>query len=232
VLELLAHRGASAEVAENTLPAFARTLELGATCIETDAQLTADGVVVLSHDANGARSAGDFREVARLPLALVRTWGVATLEEALSTFPVARFNVDCKPIGARAAEAVVRAARGAEDRVLLTSFHTRTLRAIRALGWRGRTGLARTEVARLVFAPLVTLRALRLRGHAVQIPTRALNVPLDTRALVTKAHALGLVVHYWVIDDPREAQRLFDLGADGIITNDVRAIAPVFQARL
>jgi glycerophosphoryl diester phosphodiesterase len=223
--DLLAHRGASAELPENTLPAFARALELGATCLETDAHLTADGAVVLSHDPNGARVAGDFRPIARLPLTQVRAWGVPTLGEALEAFPDARFNVDCKD--PRGAEALVRAAKRAEARVLLTSFETRTLRAMRALGWRGRTGLSRAEVARLVFAPLVLLRAVPLKGNAAQIPLRALNVRLDTRALVAKAHALGLVVHYWVVNDPREAERLLDLGADGIVTDDVRAIAPV-----
>ena len=45
-----AHRGARSERPENTLPAFARALELGANGLESDAWLTADGVVVLDHD--------------------------------------------------------------------------------------------------------------------------------------------------------------------------------------
>ena len=231
--ELLAHRGASAELPENTLPAFARALDLGATCLETDCHLTADGAVVLLHDPNGARVAGDFREVARLPSAVVRAWGVPSLEEALEAFPTARFNVDCKGVGARPAEALLRVVERAAawDRVLLTSFHGRTLRAIRALGYRGQTGLSQGEVVRLVFAPPAALRAFPLAGHALQIPTRALGIRLDTAALIAKAHALGKVVHYWVINDPREGARLIDLGADGIVTDDVRALARVVGRR-
>jgi len=43
---------------------------------------------------------------------------------------------------------------------------------------------------------------------------------------VDKCHALGLVVDYWTIDDPLEARRLVALGADGIMTNDPRRVAP------
>jgi glycerophosphoryl diester phosphodiesterase len=231
-IELLAHRGASAEVRENTLAAFARALELGATCIETDAHVTRCGAVVLSHDADGARIAGDFRRVDALALQHVRAWGVPTLDEALARFPGARFNVDCKSRGERAVDALVRviAARGAEDRVLVTSFDAGTLRRVRRSGYRGRTGLAQAEIARLYFTPLGVLRALPLRGVAAQIPTASMGLHLDTRMFLDKAHALGLAVHYWVINDPVEAARLLDLGADGIVTDDVRAIAPVVAA--
>ena len=47
---LYAHRGASAERPENTLPAFERALELGMTTLELDVGLTRDGVVVIAHD--------------------------------------------------------------------------------------------------------------------------------------------------------------------------------------
>jgi glycerophosphoryl diester phosphodiesterase len=43
---------------------------------------------------------------------------------------------------------------------------------------------------------------------------------------VEKCHALGLVVHYWTIDEPGEARRLVELGADGIMTDDPRRVAP------
>jgi glycerophosphoryl diester phosphodiesterase len=75
------------------------------------------------------------------------------------------------------------------------------------------------------------LRAAPLGGQAAQIPTRALGIRLDTARLVERAHALGLVVHYWVINDPHEAKRLLALGADGIVTDDVRAIAPVVRGQ-
>ena len=47
---LFAHRGASAHERENTLAAFGRAIELGATGIESDVWITSDGVAVLDHD--------------------------------------------------------------------------------------------------------------------------------------------------------------------------------------
>src|SRR2546428_219632 len=59
-----AHRGASRELPENTMPAFRRALELGADALETDLHATADGVLVTSHDPDGARVFGVCRRIA------------------------------------------------------------------------------------------------------------------------------------------------------------------------
>jgi len=237
-IALYAHRGAAAELPENTLPAFRRAMERGATAIETDAHVTKDGHVVLSHDATGARAAGAPHGIADSTLEQVRGWNVAhgqpgeftipTLEEALEDLPGVPFNVDCKPSGRDAAAALVRVVRGmgAQERVLIASFRSRTLRHVRRLGYEGKTSLGQGEIVRLALTPLSLLRALPLRGNAAQVPTRAFGVRFDTRRFVDKCHALGLVAHYWTIDDPLEARRLVDLGADGIMTNDPRLVAP------
>jgi glycerophosphoryl diester phosphodiesterase len=114
----------------------------------------------------------------------------------------------------------------AQERVLIASFRTRTLRYVRHLGYDGKTGLGQSEIVRLLLMPHALLRALPVHGNAVQVPTRALGVRLDARRFVDKCHALGLVVHYWTINDPLEARRLVDLGADGVMTDDPRLIAP------
>jgi glycerophosphoryl diester phosphodiesterase len=237
-IALYAHRGAAAELPENTLPAFRRAMERGATAIETDAHLTKDGHVVLSHDATGKRAAGVPSRIADSTLEEVRTWNVAgghpgsftmpTLEEALAHLPGVPLNVDCKPGGREAATALVRVARRmkAQERVLIASFRSSTLRCVRRLGYEGKTSLGQSEILRLALTPLPVLRALPLRGHAAQVPTRALGLRFDTRRFVDRCHALGLVVHYWTIDDPVEARRLVALGADGIMTDDPRLLAP------
>lgn len=56
--EIIAHRGASAVCPENTMIAFERSLELGATGMETDVQMTSDGRLVLIHDETLSRTAG------------------------------------------------------------------------------------------------------------------------------------------------------------------------------
>ncbi len=46
--------------------------------------------------------------------------------------------------------------------------------------------------------------------------------------MVARCHRLGLRLDFWTINDPAEARRLLALGADGIMTDDPRVIAPVF----
>jgi glycerophosphoryl diester phosphodiesterase len=244
VVALYAHRGAAVELPENTIPSFLRAIELGATAIETDAHLTKDGHVVLSHDETGARAAGVPHRIDACTLEEVRTWNVAsghahgahpftmpTLGEALLALPDVPFNVDCKPPGKRAAEAVVRAIRDAraQARVRIASFETRTLRHVRHLGYEGKTGLGQSEIVRLALLPMPWLRAHPPAGSAAQVPVRAFGVRLDTRRFLDRCHALGLEVHYWTINDSAEALRLAALGADAVMTDDPRLVAPALR---
>jgi len=244
---LYAHRGAAVELPENTVAAFERAIELGADAIETDAHLTRDGHVVLSHDESGLRMCGVDVAIAAATLEEVRAWDagarfgglggqagkahrVPTLEEALRALPGVPFNVDAKSrhseMVPRLLEVIARA--GAEDRVLVASFDARTLRDVRARGYRGKTGLAQSEVLRLLALPRPVLALFPLRGAAAQIPYRALGLDLGTRGVVDKCHAHGLEVHYWTVNEAPLARRLLDVGADAIMTDDPRAIAPVF----
>jgi glycerophosphoryl diester phosphodiesterase len=259
---LYAHRGAAAELPENTLPAFRLALELGADALETDAHLTLDGHVVLSHDATGERMCGIPKPIEHSTVDEVRSWDagakfvpsgragsagsgapgdgahagatfrIPTLEEALRELPGVRFNVDAKSrhpdMVGRLLDVVNRAQ--ATDRTLIASFHADTLRKVRRSGYRGETGLAQSEVVRLLALPPRALAWLPLRGSAAQLPYRIYGVDLGTRAVVDKCHALGLDVHYWTVNEPALANRLLDVGADAIMTDDPRAIAPVLDA--
>jgi glycerophosphoryl diester phosphodiesterase len=248
---LYAHRGAAVELPENTLEAFERAMELGADAIETDAHVTRDGHVVLSHDPRGARMCGVDMAIADASLDEVRAWDagarfvsasgapatkpcrIPTLEEVLVAMPGVAFNVDAKSrhpqMVPRLLDVIHRAK--AEDRVLVASFDARTLRDVRARGYRGKTGLAQAEVVRLLGLPRGLLRLFPLGGAAAQIPYRMYGIDLGTRAVVGKCHALGLEVHYWTVNEAPLAERLLATGADAIMTDDPRAIAPVF-ARL
>jgi glycerophosphoryl diester phosphodiesterase len=245
---LYAHRGAAIEQPENTLPSFRRGLELGADVLETDAHMTADGHVVLSHDPRGARMANADAEIRRTALADVQRWDagwgfrapdgarpfagrgyrIPTLEEALVEFPGTPFNVDLKqrePDMVPAVLALLRRLR-AEERVLLASASARTLRRARALGWEGAISLGKAQVAALYFLPKF---ALRLHG-AAQVPVRAGRLHLGARAFIDKCHALGLRVDYWTVNDPAEARALLESGADGIMTDDPGAMREVFPS--
>ena len=154
---------------------------------------------------------------------------VMTVEEVI---PKVVFNVDAKqrePDMVGPLVALVRRLK-MQDRVRIASFHTANLRRVRALGYEGDTGLGQQEVARLVFQPAMMLRRFPVMGRAAQVPTRVGPVRLDTAAFLAKAHGLGLRVDYWTIDDPKKAEELLLLGADGIMTDDPARIIPVIRA--
>lgn len=243
---IYAHRGASFELPENTLEAFELALELGADAIETDAHMTRDGAVVLSHDPTGERAAGVTRAIADATLAEVRAWNVGarfvprrpgvfragerfkmpTLDAALDAFPDAMFNVDAKQTSPDMIPALLRTIRRAraEDRVRIASFSTKNLVRTRRLGYPGETGLSANEIARIMFVPRAALRWLRVGGHAAQVPRRAYGLVFASPAAIDRLHALGLRVDFWTIDDPAEAARLFAMGADGVMTDDPRTL--------
>lgn len=251
-LRLYAHRGASAERPENTMPAFERAAELGVDGLELDVHLTRDRHLLVAHDDTAQRMTGVAAPWSALDLAdaqrLDAGWGFVApdgarpfagrgvgaplLEAVLDAFPRLRLNVDIKRGGA-AIDAMLELVRReqAEERVTIASFHTGTLVAVRRRGYAGETGLSRGEIASLLAMPAVLWRQLPFTGTAAQIPVRQGAIRFDRAPFIAKCHNLGLRVDFWTIDDPAEVERLLALGADGIMTNDPAAILPVVRAR-
>lgn len=247
---LYAHRGASAELPENTLPSFQRALDLGADALEMDVHLTADGHVLVSHDPHGGRTCGVPSEIRKSTLAEVKRWDAGwgfvgeggdrpfagsgytlpTLEEVLTELPEVPLNVDIKQAHPSMVEPVLKLlrARGAEDRVTLASFRLATLLAARAGGYRGRTSLPRAEILGMLLLPRALYRRLPLRGDVAQMPIEVGPISLSRASVVERCHALGLEAEFWTVNDPAQARHLLGCGADGIMTDDPRRIAPVF----
>ena len=247
---LYAHRGASAERPENTMAAFERAVELGVDAIETDVHATRDERLVVAHDDTAARMCGarlawdaiDAPDAKQLDAG----WGyvaadgsrpfagrgihVPLFEELLEAFPATRFNVDLK--GERAIDLMLDLLRryGAEDRVTLASFATRTAVTMRRRGFAGDTALSQIEVATLLGLPAVLWRQLPFTGNAAQVPVSQGPLRFDRPAIIAKCHSLGLRVDYWTIDDREEARRLLALGADGIMTNDPAKLRDLFDS--
>lgn len=245
---LYAHRGASAERPENTMPAFERAMEHGVDALEMDVQVTRDGHLIVAHDDTATRTTGAALAWSALDLVdaqrLDAGWGfiaadgarpfagrgihAPTFEHVLDAFPRVRINVDLK--GARAVEhmlALIERKRVA-NRVTLASFQLSTLVQIRRRGYGGETGLSQPEVASLLGIPAVLWRQLPFTGTAAQVPVAAGRLRLDRAAFIAKCHSLGLRVDFWTIDDRDEAARLLALGADGIMTNDPGALRDLF----
>jgi glycerophosphoryl diester phosphodiesterase len=136
-----------------------------------------------------------------------RGFKVPTLEEALIDFPTARFNVDAKQHTSAMVTAIVGLVRkhGAEARVRIASFDARTLRDVRRRGYKGGTGLARSEIACAALLPLRLLsgRFGRVHGDAAQVPTHAGPLRLDTPRMIARFHAQGLRVDFWTVNAHR-----------------------------
>lgn len=241
---IYAHRGASAELPENTLAAFERALELGCDALETDVHLSRDGQVVVHHDATARRLSRDDRRIVDLDLDEVRKLDVGrglhppTLDEVLETFPGVHVNIDIKAHSREAAEAVVQKvlARGDERRVLLTSVDDAVVRWVRATGYPGDVGIGKLGALMVLATPSLVSRAVAKAGwvgrQALQIPWRFKGVRFDRERVVRRARAAGLRVDYWTINDPELAKRIVRIGADGIMTDDPRRVVEaVSEAR-
>ncbi len=253
---VLGHRGAAAEAPENTLVSFAAALAHGVDILELDVHATADGVVVVIHDATvdrttdgeGPVSAYAWRHLRRLDAGYRFTLDgehypfrgqgirVPALAEVFEAFPAARFNIEVKQSDPPVAEQVVRVVEGcgALDRVLLAAEREDVMREIRRCA-RGRvaTGYCAAEVAD--FAARAASGAwtdYRPPGVALQVPPRYEELELITPVHVAAAHALGIEVHAWTINEAAEMQRLLALGVDGIVTDfpgRARAVVDAFR---
>ncbi len=217
-------------VSENSFAAVAAAHAAGAEYVESDCHLSADGTVILFHDADLSRVTGDPRPVSdvrdrELEELMSDRGGLLTLTQALESFPTLRFNLDVKADAA--AEPVGRGVARYADRVLVTSFsdrrRVRALAAASAAGGRPATSAGRLRIIGVVAAVALgsTMLVRRaLRGiDALQVPERQGPVRIVTPRLIRAAHAHGVEVHVWTVNDADDMRRLIAWGVDGLVTD-------------
>ena len=234
-----AHRGGGHEAPENTLAAFERAVSLGFRYLETDARLTADGVVVAFHDPvldrltdrRGRISDLDWAEVAAARVHGIEP--VPRLADVLGAWDSIRFNID--PKCDEVVEPLAGLVRdlGMVERVCFGSFKARrTARLGRILGPAACRSLGPAGVARLWLGSRgVPVPTLAGAAGCVQVPARIEGRALVDRRFVEAAHRRGLQVHVWTVDDPGHMHRLLDLGVDGLMTDSPSVLRRVLQAR-
>jgi len=252
----LAHRGASAVAPENTLEAFRLAVEMGAGGLELDVHLTRDGRVVVIHDSTLDRTTDKIGAVAEMTLDELRELDaghnfspdggstlpyrgrgvrIPTLAEVLQEFPGVMVNVDLKanlPGIEGAVLAILRDAN-AEARALVASSRYGRVRRFRRLS-EGRisTGASRWETGIFYLLSRLHLERLVVPAYdALQVPPRHRGIPLVIRRFVEAAHASGVRVDAWTINQPGEMRRLLDLGVDVIMTDRPETLAHVLEKR-
>ncbi|NOT63769.1 MAG: hypothetical protein HOP19_26440 [Acidobacteria bacterium] len=222
---IIAHRGASADEPENTLLAFQRAIEQGAQMIELDLDQSADGHVIVMHDATLERTTNLRGRVAEMPLAEIRQADagkgerVPTLDEVLDlTLGKVRLYLEIKE--ARAAANTLRAirARGCENEVMLASFD---LELMRRLGEEVKDIELGLILGTPSFDPRVRWReAFPWRAFAGwNYQVLCMQVELCFRYLARGKDRAGKRLYVWTADSERQYARMNELGADGIVTN-------------
>jgi glycerophosphoryl diester phosphodiesterase len=234
-----AHRGGTSAAPENTLRAFNDAVTLGYRYIETDVHATSDGKLVAFHDNDLQRTCGKpwrIEETDWSTLSTARIAGtdpIPLLIDLLTTWPDVRINIDCKSDAAMQPLIDTIRSTNCLDRICVGSFSDKRLRHIRSeLGPGLCTSMGPQEVARLVLGSTTGI-PINPSQHALvaQVPVRQGPIPVVTRKSIARAHQLGLQVHVWTIDDPIEIGQLLDLGVDGVMSDDTRALKDVFVAR-
>jgi glycerophosphoryl diester phosphodiesterase len=238
-----AHRGGAAHAPENTWTAFEYAVKLGFAYLETDARATSDGKLMAFHDrrldrvtdASGPINARPYREVAALRIA--GTEPIPLLEDLLGAWPDVRFNIDLKDVPGISLLPDVLRRTGAWDRVCVISFSGHRLRTARGLLDQQVCMAASPAAIAGVCCNVGTSarwpQIQMLANFLARVGVRCAQVPgrVATRTFVRRAHALGLDVHVWTINDRAEMVRFLDLGADGIMTDEIETLRDVLIER-
>jgi glycerophosphoryl diester phosphodiesterase len=233
-----AHRGDPANAPENTLAAFERALGLGIAWIELDIHPAADGALVVIHDDTVDRTTDGSGAVCDLTVEELRRLDAGSwfaprfagerIPQLVEVFELVaptdtRLNVEIKspPAGFRVAPAVVDLLRqfGVEHQYVVSSFDLSALLEVRAI------------------APEIAL-ALIGRGPEILEPVRrhglawihAQHGTLD-EGIVAQAHAEGIGVDVWTVDDPRMLATWTARGVDKLCTNRPAAMLAAAKGR-
>lgn len=225
---VIAHRGNSSVLPENTLAAMKSALRLDDPpgFVELDVQRTKDGKLLVIHDgtldrtSNGRGPVGekDLSEIRKLSAGYEQRFGAAhkalpfsTLEEVLDGVRELPGAVMIELKASRSGEEVGQLLhqRGETSRHVIAGFDIENVLAAKMAAPKVRTLF-------LVSRPsVVNVELARLAGCAIV----GMNHNGVTKEVVRAAHAGGMLVWAWTVDDPTRARALRELGVDGIITN-------------
>jgi glycerophosphoryl diester phosphodiesterase len=228
---ILAHRGASAYLPENTMEAFSLAIEQGADGFELDVHLTKDGEIVVAHDerlervSNGTGLINDYTleqlkslDFGKLASSGNRIYRIPTLAEVFSLVKPAglTLNIEMKIderiyIDLPEKLAALTKKYLMEDQVIYSSFNHYFLQLIKKFEPSAKTGLL-YDLA--LIDPWVY--AKYTGAYAIHPNYRIIAALPET---VAKCHENGIKVNVWTVDDPQTIKFLLERGVDCIMTN-------------
>ncbi|SFO72076.1 glycerophosphoryl diester phosphodiesterase [Ectopseudomonas composti] len=240
---VIAHRGGMGLWPENTLFAFERAAALGVDMLEMDLHLSQDAKLVLIHDETLERTSNGQGPVAHYNLAELQAldagykWTadggqsypyrgqgtrIAALEEVFERFPLIPKALEIKvpDVGMEAVLCEMLATYDQLDRVIVASFHERSLQRFRQLCPEVATAGGPVSVRLLLALNWLGLSDLLSPSYPVlQIPQQHGGLNLATPRLVRNAQARGLQVHLWTINEQPNMRLLLEMGVNGLITD-------------
>ncbi len=227
---VIAHRGASGSVPENTLASFRKAINLGSDVIELDVRLSQDGQVVVIHDDALDRTVRRTGKVSELMLDQLKqldagSWfgsqfageQIPTLKEVLELAKGrARLDIELKAghLGRYTVQDLADAALrdveklGMDEHVIFCSF---SLEGIERIQEKSRIPTALVYEKSWISPEELTASR--------SVPVLSCQKRFLNKDNVLQAHGKGTKVWAWTVDTQEEIQRFLDLGVDGIITN-------------
>lgn len=239
----IGHRGAALLAPENTLASFRAAVEVGVDLVEFDVFGLSSGELVVAHsddllEVSHGAVAGRVRS---LPLDELRSTcpDLPTLAEALEWFareaPGVGVHVDLKERGIGDEVATELQRHGLVERGLVSGFYRRALRDIRRrepeirtgvtfprdpLRIHGRRGSGPIERAALRGLRAITPQLVRPLVLGTGASALVLHHAVVGPDVVHRAHARGLAVVAWTVDDPLDLARVDAAGVDAVVSND------------
>lgn len=215
-----AHRGASEYAPENTMMAFYLGMYMGANGIETDVQLTKDGVAVLFHDDTLERVTGETGCTADYTYEQLQQFWVAknglrdkipTLKDFLDHFACRDITlaIELKQFGTAQAAADILRSYDIADKVVVTSFKFEELKAFRMYAPEFSTGHLTSNITDELLEEMQKLEITELCPKA----------SAATKELVDRWHEMGFRVRAWGGFTPELMEQACEAGVDGITVN-------------
>ncbi|MDD2922982.1 MAG: glycerophosphodiester phosphodiesterase family protein [Anaerolineales bacterium] len=230
---ILAHRGDLAHAPENTLPAFQQAIQKGADGVELDAKLTADGRIIVMHDATVNRTTNGKGRVASMKFDAIRqldagSWfseefrgtKVPLLEEVFETvgrdklinIELTNYNTPLNGLALKVCELVKK--HNNQEQIIFSSFLRYNL---------GIVAQALPEVSRGL------LTRLGIWSRAFEFTFGLYNalhphISITSKEKILRVHRLGRRVHTWTVNTAEEALKLQEWGVDGMFTDDPQVI--------
>ena len=233
---VIAHRGNSARMPENTIEALHSAVELGADAVEYDVRITRDGVPVLMHDATLDRTTSGQGLLLEADMAHVReldagravtAWrgprvAVPTLEEVLDRFRATPAVIEVKEPGA--VEPTVRLIHklGLQGSVVLGSDNLQVMSGLNRSGLR--TIASRTEAMILIPMALAGMAPRAAQYSVLSVTPRYRGFPIPVMRMTMAAREAGIPTHVWTVNDPVAALAYWRGGVSGIVTDDPDAM--------